>query len=261
MQSERLRVDARDGAARVTLNRPDVRNALDAATLHDLEEAFALLARDASVRVVVLEGAGKAFCAGADVSWMKASLALSADENRRDAQALADVLTALDTFPAPVIGRVHGAAMGGGSGLVAACDLVVASEDAKFSFSEVKLGIVPGVISAFVVPKIGASQARRYFLTAEAFPAARAREIGLVHEVVPAERLEAVVHEWTTAICNNGPKAVAAAKQLIRQVAGMGRMDALALGVDTIARLRQTDEAQEGLRAFLEKRPPSWIRR
>lgn len=256
MESERLRLEIRDGVARVSLHRPEVRNALDAATLRDLAEAFAMLARDPGVRAVVLEGAGKAFCAGADVNAMKAL-----DDPRKDAEALAAVLTAIDAFPAPVIGRVHGAAMGGGSGLVAACDLVVASEDAKFAFSEVKLGIVPGVISAFVVPKIGVSQARRYFLTAEAFGAARAKEIGLVHEVVPAARLEPVVAEWCTAICNNGPKAVAAAKVLIRQVAALGRAEALALGVETIAAIRGSDEAQEGLQAFLEKRPPSWILR
>ncbi len=256
METERLRVEVRDGAARVTLNRPDVRNALDAATLRDLGEAFALLARDPGVRAVVLEGAGKAFCAGADVNALR-----SLDDPRQDAQALADLLSAIDAFPAPVIGRVHGAAMGGGSGLVAVCDLVVAAEDAKFAFSEVKLGIVPGVISAFVVPKIGVSHARRYFLTAEAFGAARAKEIGLVHEVVPAERLEAVLQEWITAVCNNGPQAVAAAKTLIRQVAALGRAEALALGVDTIAKIRGSAEAQEGLKAFLEKRPPSWILR
>lgn len=256
METERLRVDVRDGAARVTLNRPEVRNALDAAMLRDLGEAFAFLARDPGLRAVVIDGAGKTFCAGADVNAMR-----SLDNPRQDAQALADVLSAIEAFPAPVIGRVHGAAMGGGSGLVAVCDLVVAAEDAKFAFSEVKLGIVPGVISAFVVLKIGMTQARRYFLTAEAFGAARAKEIGLVHEVVPAERLEPLLQEWITAICNNGPKAVAAAKALLRQAASLGRAEALKLGVDTIAFLRGTDEAQEGLKAFLEKRPPSWILR
>lgn len=253
METERLRVGLRDGVARVTLNRPEVRNALDGALLRDLAEAFAVLGRDPGLRSVVLEGAGKIFCAGADVN------AMTSGDPRADARALADVLSAIDTFPAPVIGRVQGAAMGGGSGLVAVCDLVVAAEDAKFAFSEVKLGIVPGVISAFVVPKIGASQARRYFLTAEAFPAARAREIGLVHEVVPADRLDAVVQEWSTAFRNNGPKAVAAAKALIRKGADLERAALLALGVDTITFVRETEEAQEGLKAFLEKRPPNWI--
>jgi methylglutaconyl-CoA hydratase len=253
METERLRVELRDGVARMTLNRPDVRNALDGALLRDLKEAFALLGRDPGVRSVVLGGAGKIFCAGADVH------AMTQGDPRADAQGLADVLRAIEDFPAPVIGRVHGAAMGGGSGLIAACDFVAASEDAKFAFSEVKLGIVPGVISAFVVPKIGATHARRYFLTAEAFPAARAKEIGLVHEVVPAERLDAVIQDWTTAIRNNGPKAVAAAKALIRKGADLERAALLALGVDTITFVRETEEAKEGLKAFLEKRPPSWI--
>ena len=253
METERLRVELRDGVARMTLNRPDVRNALDGALLRDLKEAFAVLERDPGVRSVVLGGAGKIFCAGADVH------AMTQGDPRADAQALADILRAIEAFPAPVIARVHGAAMGGGSGLVAACDLVAASDDAKFAFSEVKLGIVPGVISAFVVPKIGATHARRYFLTAEAFPAARAREIGLVHEVVPAERLDAVIQDWTTAIRNNGPKAVAAAKALIRRGEDLDRAALLALGVDTITFVRETDEAKEGLKAFLEKRPPSWI--
>jgi methylglutaconyl-CoA hydratase len=255
MESERLKVEARDGVARVILNRPDVRNALDAAILRDLKEAFDVLSRDPGLRSVVLEGAGKVFCAGADVQ------AMTTGDPRADARALADVLGAIDAFPAPVFGRVQGAAMGGGSGLVAVCDAVVASEDARFAFSEVKLGIVPGVISAFVVPKIGPSQARRYFLTAEAFPAARAREIGLVHEVVPAERLDAVIQEWTTAVRNNGPKAVGAAKALILRGADLDRAALLALGVDTITFVREGDEAKEGLRAFLEKRPPNWILR
>jgi len=253
METERLRVELRDGVARVTLNRPDVRNALDGALLRDLAEAFAVLAGDPAVRSVVLEGAGKIFCAGADVH------AMTQGDPRADARGLADVLSAIEAFPAPVIGRAHGAAMGGGSGLIAACDLVVAADDAKFAFSEVKLGIVPGVISAFVVPKIGATHARRYFLTAEAFPASRAKEIGLVHEVVPADRLESVIQDWTTAIRNNGPKAVAAAKALIRKGADLERAALLALGVDTITFVRETDEAKEGLKAFLEKRPPSWI--
>jgi methylglutaconyl-CoA hydratase len=259
MKTERLNVETAGPVARVTLDRADVRNAMDAAMIRDLAETFGLLARDADVRCVVLDGAGPAFCAGADVDWMRASLELSAEANRRDARALADALHAVDECPKPVIGRVHGAAMGGGSGLVAVCDIVVAAEDARFAFSEAKLGLVPGVISAFVAPKIGFSQARRYFVTAEVFGAARAREIGLVHEVVPAERLDASVAELAKAIANNGPRAVAEAKELLRRSQGLDRAQALDLGVDTIARLRTSPEAQEGLRAFLEKRPPGWI--
>jgi methylglutaconyl-CoA hydratase len=259
MKTERLTVDASGPTARVTLDRPDARNALDAAMVRDLVETFALLARDPAVRCVVLDGAGPAFCAGADVDWMRASLGQSAEENRRDVRALAEAFRAVDESPKPVIGRVHGAAMGGGSGLVGACDVVVAAEDARFAFSEAKLGLVPGIISAFVVPKIGLSHARRYFVTAEVFGAARAREIGLVHEVVPADRLDAVVAEIARAVANNGPLAVAEAKVLLRRTQGLDRAQALALGTDTIARLRPSPEAQEGFRAFLEKRPPGWV--
>ena len=258
MKTERLSVETSGPTARVTLDRADARNALDGAMIRDLAETFALLGRDPDVRCIVLDGAGPAFCAGADVDWMRASMQLSADENRRDARTLADALRAVDECPKPVIGRVHGAAMGGGSGLVAVCDIVVAAEDARFAFSEAKLGLVPGVISAFVVPRIGLSHARRYFVTAEVFGAARAKEIGLVHETVPAEGLEGAVAELAKAIANNGPRAVAEVKLLLRRQQGVDRAQALELGVDTIARLRTSPEAQEGLRAFLEKRPPGW---
>jgi methylglutaconyl-CoA hydratase len=252
----------KEGAdARVSLNRPDLRNALDSALIADLERAFRSLGQDGDVRSIVLSGEGKVFCAGADVNWMRASLDLSAEENRKDAQGLADMLRAIDECPKPVIGRIQGAAMGGGAGLVAVCDIVVAADDAKLAFSEVRLGILPAVISSFVLPKIGAAQARRYFLTAEVFTAGRAREIGLVHEVVPADQLDAKVKELAAALHNNGPKAVAEAKALIRAVVAMKREDALRHSVETIARVRTSPEGQEGLRAFLDKRPPSWFPR
>ena len=259
MKTERLNVETAGPTARVTLDRADARNALDGAMIRDLAETFALLGRDPDVRCIVLDGAGPAFCAGADVDWMRASLQLPAEENRRDARALADALRAVDECPKPVIGRVHGAAMGGGSGLVAVCDIVVAAEDARFAFSEAKLGLVPGVISAFVVPRIGLSHARRYFVTAEVFGAARAKEIGLVHETAAPDKLDGAVAELAKAIANNGPRAVAEVKLLLRRQQGLDRAQALELGVDTIARLRTSPEAQEGLRAFLEKRPPGWI--
>ena len=256
---DRLIIRKEGADARVILNRPDLRNALDSALIADLEQAFRSLGKEADVRSIVLSGEGKVFCAGADVNWMRASLDLSAEENRKDAQGLADMLRAIDECPKPVIGRVQGAAMGGGAGLVAACDIVVAADDAKLAFSEVRLGILPAVISSFVLPKIGAAQARRYFLTAEVFTAARAREIGLVHEVVPAAGLDAKVKELAVAIHNNGPKAVGEAKALIRAVAGMKRDDAIRHSVETISRVRTSPEGQEGLRAFLDKRPPSWF--
>jgi methylglutaconyl-CoA hydratase len=256
---DRLIVRKEGPDARVSLNRPELRNALDAALIAELADAFRTLGRDPAVRTIVLAGEGTVFCAGADVNWMRASLGLGQEENRKDAQGLADMLRAIDECPKPVIGRVQGAAMGGGAGLVAVCDIVVAADDAKLAFSEVRLGILPAVISSFVLPKIGASEARRYFLTAEVFGAARAREIGLVHEVVPADRLDARVKDFEIAIHNNGPLAVAEAKALLRTVAAMKREDALRHSVETIARVRTSPEGQEGLRAFLDKRPPAWF--
>lgn len=259
MNDNRLKI-SRDGAvANVVLHRPDVRNAFDQPLIHELGEAVTEVGRDDSVRVVVLSGEGKVFCAGADVLWMKASMDLTRDQNREDAQKLADMLRILDECPKPLVGRVHGAAMGGGSGLVSVCDIVVASEETKFSFSEVRLGILPAVISSFVLPKIGTGEARRYFLTAEAFSAATAKEIGLIHEVVPLEQLDAKVREIVGLILNNGPKAVAEAKALIRTVRSLGRDEAIRHCVDTISRVRTSPEGQEGLRAFLEKRPPTWL--
>ena len=261
METDRLRYVVRAAVATVTLRRPDVRNALDAAMLRQLADVMTLAARDAAVRVVVIEGEGPVFCAGADLQWMRASLSLTEDENRRDARVLADALAAVADCPRPVIARVHGAAMGGGSGLVSACDIVVATEDAKFAFSETKLGLVPAMIAPFVVPRIGSAAAGRYFVTAEVFGAARARDIGLVHEVVPADRLDATIAELAKAIANNGPQAVAEAKALLRALRSMDRAEGLRHGIEVIARLRTSAEGQEGVKAFLEKRPPGWVAR
>jgi methylglutaconyl-CoA hydratase len=257
-----LRLERAGPVARVTLARPDVRNAFNAEMIEELALAFGELARAAGEtdgpRAVVLAGEGKLFCAGADVNWMRASADRTEIENREDARAMAAMLRAVDECPLPVVGRVQGIAFGGGVGLAACCDVVVAAEDARFSFSEVKLGILPAVISTFALAKIRPGQARRWFLTGEVFDARRAREIGLVHEVVPASELDAVVDAITAAIAANGPRAVREAKALIRRVAGMRREEALEHCADAIARVRVTAEAQEGLRAFLEKRDPAW---
>ena len=210
------------------------------------------------VRVVVLTGGGQIFCAGADVQWMKKSLAYSEKENARDAAAMAAMFRAIDECSRPVIGRVNGHALGGGSGLVACCDMVVAVEGAKFGFTEVRLGIVPANISTFVLPKIGPRAARRYFLTGERFDAIRAKEIGLIHEIVPPDRLDAQVQELVEAILQCGPDAVATAKEIVRQGMALSRDDAIAYTVKTIARVRVSPEGQEGLAAFLEKRKPRW---
>jgi methylglutaconyl-CoA hydratase len=243
---EALRVE-RDGALlRVTLARPERRNAFDAALIAELTEAFADVG---DARAVVLAGEGPSFCAGADVEWQRAAIDLSYEENVEDALRLYRMMEAIDSCPAPVVVRVHGYALGGGSGLVACADVALASEDAVFGFSEVKLGIIPAVISPFVLPKIGAA-ARRYFLTGERFDASTALRIGLVHEV--ASDLEGAVETVLRELLSSGPEAARAAKRLVR--VGPGGEEA----AHVAARLRTSPEGQEGLRAFLDKRPAAW---
>jgi methylglutaconyl-CoA hydratase len=242
-----LRIE-RDGAVlRVTLARPERRNAFDAALIAELAEAFVDVGR---VRAVVLAGEGPSFSAGADVDWMRSSVDLSFDENVADANALRRMLETIDACPAPVVARVHGHALGGGAGLVAAADIAVASRDAAFAFSEVKLGIIPAVISPFALAKIGPSAARRYFLTGERFDAQTALRIGLVQEV--ADDLDTAVDRVVAELLSAGPQAARWAKRLVRE-----RPD----GPETarwIAERRTSAEGQDGLRAFLEKQPPSW---
>ena len=244
---------------RVTLNRPEVRNAFHAELIQELTDCFLALGQKEGLRAIVLAGAGKVFCAGADANWMRTSIDLTPEENRRDARAMAEMLSTIDECPVPVIARVQGAALGGGVGLIAACDIVVAAEDAQFALSEVRLGIVPAVISSFALRKIGISHARRYFLTAERFPARRAYEMGLVHELVPSEKLDAVVEKILGEILMNGPQAVREAKALIRRVPTMSPGEVLEHCAETTARVRTSEEGQEGLRAFLEKRTPRWV--
>ncbi len=247
-----------DAVVYVTLNRPEVRNALNGELVRALTAWAAELPAQGGVRVAVLAGAGPVFCAGADAAWMARMVEASYEENVRDAGAFAEMLEALDALPVPLVGRVHGAALGGGAGLAAVCDVAVAADDAVFGFTEVKLGIPPGAISPYAVRKIGQSAARACFLTGARFTAARAREIGLVHEVVPAERLDAAVAQHVREVLTAGPGAVAAAKHLIRNVAHQAPRDVRTLTVDTMARHRVSREGQEGLRAFLEKRRPAW---
>lgn len=256
---ETLKVEKENGVARVGLNRPDVRNAFNDRLILELEDCFAALGGDAETRVIVLYGIGKHFCAGADVNWMKASVELSTEQNEEDARRMSGMLRGIDECRKPVIGRIHGAALGGGSGLASVCDIVVAQEEAVFAFSEVRLGILPAVISSFVLPKIGETNARRYFLTAERFSAHRAMEIGLIHEVTHSADLDDKVQELTQLILENGPNAVAEAKKLIRDVRPLNRDEKITHCVGTIARIRTSPEGQEGLKAFLEKRKASWI--
>ena len=251
-----------DGSfARVTLDRPGVRNAFDADLITDLRATFEGFASDApeTLRGVILSGAGAAFCAGADVEWMRISVGLSVEDNERDASAMQAMFAAIDTCPAPVIARIHGAALGGGMGLCAVADIVVAASDTSFGFTETRLGILPAVISPFVLAKIGETHARALFLTGGRFDAERARDVGLVHEVAADEAaLDARVDELVEELRAAGPTAARAAKAMIRELRGADPDQARRLTIARIARQRTSAEGQEGLTAFLEKRPPTW---
>jgi methylglutaconyl-CoA hydratase len=242
----------------VTLNRPEVRNAFDAALIHDLTTFALHIPADGSVRVVVLQGAGSVFSAGADLQWMSEMLGYTRDENLEDARRAATMFNAIDAIPVPVIARIHGAALGGGAGLAAVADVVVAATDAVFGFTEVTLGILPAMISPYVVRKIGLSAARELCLSGMRFSAARAREVGLVHEVVSAERLDLAVDKYAQQFRRAAPSAVAATKALLSKVHGKAPSDVLADTVVAIANQRVSPEGQEGMRAFLEKRHPAW---
>jgi methylglutaconyl-CoA hydratase len=260
--SFRFLITTREGAIEyLTLNRPDVRNAFNEHVIAELSEWATAAAAESLVtrpRAVVLRGAGQTFCAGADVTWMAQTVRYTEEENVRDATAMSRMFAALDTLPMPLIGRIHGAALGGGAGLAAVCDIVVADEAAVFGFTETKLGLLPAVISPFALAKIGRSAARELFLTGARFSAARAKEIGLVHRVVPTAELDTAVAAYVKEIMTAGPEAIAAAKALIPQVWPLTAADAASLTSRAIAARRVSPEGQEGLTAFLEKRKPSW---
>lgn len=250
----------RDGAvAHLWLNRPQRRNAFDDRTITALDRALDTALADPGVRCIILGGRGSAFCAGGDLDWMRRARDLTAHEAHEDSLRLACLLRRIHDSPKPVIARVHGACFAGGLGLAAAAHLAVASDDARFCLSEVRLGLVPAVISPYVVAALGARQARRYFLTAEVFDAAEARRIGLVHEVVPGERLDERLASFVERLSQAGPDALREAGQLIDSVAGRALDDALLDETAAwITRLRTSDEAQEGIAAFFEKRAPRW---
>ncbi|GAB6197592.1 enoyl-CoA hydratase-related protein [Lysobacter xanthus] len=251
----------RDGAvARLRLNRPQLHNAFDATVIAALTGALDAVGRDPDVRVVVIEGEGVSFSAGADLNWMRGMAAAGEAENRDDALGLARLMRTLDELPKPTIARVQGAAFGGGVGLVACCDIAIATAGARFGLTESRLGLLPAVISPYVVEAIGAREARRWFATAELFDAATARRIGLIHEVVDDEAaLDAAVQRQVDLLLKAGPVATAAAKSLVRRVASHADRDRHdADNADLIARLRVSPEGQEGLGAFLEKRSPGW---
>jgi methylglutaconyl-CoA hydratase len=254
-----LKVEKRDGVAWVTLDRPELRNAFDDALIKQLYDSFLSLGEDKAIRVVVLAGNGPAFCAGADLNWMKRMAGYGYDENLADAEALALMLATLDRMPKPTIARVHGPVFAGGTGLVAACDIAVGTPEAKFCLSEARLGLSPATISPYVIRAMGEQNARRYFLTAEVFGAEEALRIGMLSILTSPETLDEKIRELLSHLLAGGPQAHAKIKTLIRAVAGRPLDDALA--ADTarrIAEIRVSPEGKEGIAAFLEKRKASW---
>ena len=260
MDYQTLEIRQEQAVATVWLNRPDVRNAFNETSIAELTQAFRALDADASVRAVVLAARGVAFCAGADLNWMKKMAGYSREENLEDAAGLAAMLRAINDCGKPVVARVQGDCYAGGMGLATACDIVVAAETANFCLSEVKLGLIPATISPYVIRAMGAQAARRYFITAERFSAAAAQRMGLVHECVPADGLDDAVGALLKALLAASPDAVSAAKRLVNDVAGQPLTDALVQDtVVRIADIRASEQGREGVRSFLEKRKPSWL--
>ena len=258
MSYQFLTVERHGPVERVTLNRPDVRNAFNEHVIADLHAWAKRAHGDAGLRVVVFAGAGKVFSAGADAAWMAKMAGYSHDDNVRDARVAAEMFLAINSVPAIVVARIQGAALGGGSGLAAVCDYVITGADAIFGFTETKLGILPAMISPYVLQKIGASAARDLFLTGRRFDANKAQAIGLVHEVVAPEDLDAAVDRYVAEALTASPTAVARAKGLIQQVLGKTPGDVIGVTADAIATQRVSPEGQEGLKAFLDKRKPAW---
>jgi methylglutaconyl-CoA hydratase len=260
MSTATLDVKRNGHVARVYLDRPDVRNAFNDGVIGELTRTFADLGADASLRCIVLGGHGKAFCAGADLNWMRAMAGYSWEQNRADAQALADMLWTIYSCPVPVVGRIHGDCYAGGLGLAAVCDVLVAADGVQFCLSEAKLGLLPATIGPYVVRAMGEQAARRWFITAERFSAAQAQAMGFVHELVVPEALDTKVDELVAALVANGPMAVRACKKLVQDVGGRD-IDA-GLRAETarrIADIRASDEGREGIQSFLGKRAPNWL--
>jgi methylglutaconyl-CoA hydratase len=254
-----LEVTVENRVAKVFLNRPEVRNAFNDGVITELAETFTRLGQDPGVRVIVLGGHGKAFCAGADLNWMKSMAGFGWEDNRADATRLAEMLWAIYSCPLPVVGRLHGDCYAGGMGLAACCDVLVAAEGMHFCLSEARLGLLPATISPYVMRAMGEQAARRYFITAERFSAAQARDMGFVHELVAPDALDAKVDEIVALLVANGPAAVKACKRLVQDF--VGREITLDLRVETarrIADIRASDEGREGVQAFLNKREPAW---
>lgn len=260
MDWQTLEVATEGKVATVVLNRPEVRNAFNDTTIAELTQAFRQLGADDGVRAIVLAARGPAFCAGADLNWMKRMAGYTYEENRADAALLAEMLRTIYLCPQPVLAKVQGDCYAGGMGLVAACDIALVAEQAQFCLSEVRLGLIPATISPYVIKAMGENAARRYFLSAERFSAAEALRIGFVHQVVAADALDASADGIVKTLVANSPHAVRQAKRLVREVAGAPLNDSLiAATVEGIAQIRASDEGREGVRSFLEKRKPGWL--
>ncbi len=245
---------------RITLNRPQVHNAFNSAMIGELAEAFQAAGSDDDVRIVILTGAGESFCAGADLNWMREIIHYSYEQNLGESLQVAELMRAIYELPKPTIARVNGAVIGGGNGLLSACDIVVASDKARFGLSEVKIGLVPAAIGPYVIRRIGESAAHELFLTGERFDARRALEIGLVNKVVPHAALDDKVEELVRLLLSSGPEAIAKCKELLQRVPGMSLEEAKGYTAEMIARLRVSPEGQEGMASFLEKRKPRWAK-
>jgi len=252
-------LDQKEGILRLTLNRPEVHNAFNSTLILEVTDAVERAKDDDAIRVVIITGQGKSFCAGADIHWMREIIRYSFEQNLEESLQLAEVLHQIYTLPKPTIAMVNGSAIGGGTGFLSACDIAIASEGAKFGLSEVKIGLVPAAISPYVIRKIGESKAREYFLTGNRMTAERAVEIGLINEAVPPNKLEQRVTELVYHLLTSGPDAIANCKELIRRVPSMTFEEAKVYTARMIANLRVSEEGQEGMAAFLEKRKPRWI--
>jgi methylglutaconyl-CoA hydratase len=248
-----------DRVGKVVLHRPKIRNAFNETMITELHDAFDVLAHDEGVRVIVFTGEGTCFCSGADLNWMRGVVDYTYEQNLQESLNLAELMYCIYSHPKPVIGRVNGPAIGGGTGLVAATDIAICSDTARFSFSEVKIGVVPACISPYVVRRVGESRAREFFLTGERLTAERALEAGLVNQVVPADELDGAIDALVAQLLSSGPHALTICKELLEKVPQMGLEEAKRYTAEVIARLRQSEEGQEGMAAYLEKRKPTWV--
>jgi methylglutaconyl-CoA hydratase len=253
-----LEVKEEENIATVVLNNPEIHNAFNEVLIKEIQDCIKSLGKDPNIGIIVLTGNGKSFCAGADLKWMRKMVDFTKEENISDSTDLANMFEVMHRCPKPIIGKINGSAIGGGVGLVAVCDIAVSSEEAKFAFSEVKLGIIPAVISPYVVPKIGLSYARELFLTGQRFDAHKAKEIGLVHYVIPEDDLDEKIAEIIKLLGSSGPQAMAESKELLRRVSYMGEEEYKNYTIEKIAELRISKEGQEGIGAFLAKRKPNW---